>query len=83
MPIHVYNKVLSNRSTYECEYARDNMQKDCVVMKHLSRTNFFNQFVKVMDWQAREMTMTGGSRVRIVRKPAQAARPSIGCARMH
>ncbi|KRY40457.1 PiggyBac transposable element-derived protein 3 [Trichinella spiralis] len=30
--------------------------------EHNTCTNFFDQFVKVIDWQAREMTMTGGSR---------------------
>ncbi|XP_003377598.1 conserved hypothetical protein [Trichinella spiralis] len=53
---------------------------ESLVVPGILGTNFFNQFVKVIDWQAWEMTMTDGSRVRIVRKPAQAARPSIECA---
>ncbi|KRX16021.1 Retrovirus-related Pol polyprotein from transposon [Trichinella nelsoni] len=53
---------------------------ESLVIPGILGTNFFNQFVKVIDWQAREMTMTDGSRLRIVRKPAQAACPSIECA---
>ncbi|KRY87932.1 Retrovirus-related Pol polyprotein from transposon [Trichinella pseudospiralis] len=40
-------------------------------------TNFLDQYVKLIDWQDGEMTMTDGSKVRIVHKPAQATRPGI------
>ncbi|KRZ41715.1 Retrovirus-related Pol polyprotein from transposon [Trichinella pseudospiralis] len=40
-------------------------------------TNFVDQYVKLIDWQDGEMTMTDGSKVRIVHKPAQATRPGI------
>ncbi|KRZ01371.1 hypothetical protein T11_492 [Trichinella zimbabwensis] len=53
---------------------------ESLVVPGILGTNFFDQYVKLIDWQAREMTMTDGSRVRIVREPAQATRPSIGCA---
>ncbi|KRY50245.1 RNA-directed DNA polymerase -like protein [Trichinella britovi] len=53
---------------------------ESLVIPGILGTNFFNQFFKVINWQACEMTMTDSYRVRIVRKPAQAARPSIECA---
>ncbi|KRY21315.1 RNA-directed DNA polymerase -like protein [Trichinella patagoniensis] len=53
---------------------------ESLVVPGILGTNFFNQFFKVIDWQARELTMTDSSRVRIVCKPVQAARPSIECA---
>ncbi|KRZ61857.1 Transposon Ty3-G Gag-Pol polyprotein [Trichinella nativa] len=43
-------------------------------------TNFLDQYVKLIDWQSVEMTMTDGSRVQIVHELAQATRPGIGCA---
>ncbi|KRY31236.1 hypothetical protein T01_14385 [Trichinella spiralis] len=42
--------------------------------------NFLDQYVKLIDWQAGEMTMTDGSRVQITHEPAPATRPGIGCA---
>ncbi|KRY26178.1 hypothetical protein T01_9729, partial [Trichinella spiralis] len=36
--------------------------------------------LQLIDWQAGEMTMTDGSRVRITHEPAPATRPGIGCA---
>ncbi|KRY06472.1 Transposon Ty3-I Gag-Pol polyprotein, partial [Trichinella patagoniensis] len=36
--------------------------------------------LQLIDWQAGEMTMTDGSRVRIVHELAHATRPGIGCA---
>ncbi|XP_003381450.1 hypothetical protein Tsp_07140 [Trichinella spiralis] len=38
------------------------------------------RYVKLIDWQAGEMTMTDGSRVQITHEPAPATRPGIGCA---
>ncbi|KRZ46097.1 hypothetical protein T4C_9972 [Trichinella pseudospiralis] len=35
---------------------------------------------KLIDWQARKMTMTDGSKVRIEHDPSRAGQPSIGCA---
>ncbi|KRX63014.1 hypothetical protein T09_2105 [Trichinella sp. T9] len=41
-------------------------------------TNFHDQYVKLIDWQAGEMTMTDGSRVRIIHEPASSTRPGEG-----
>ncbi|KRX11435.1 hypothetical protein T07_12829, partial [Trichinella nelsoni] len=43
-------------------------------------TNFFDSFVRTVDWQTREMTMNDGSKVRIKHDPSRAGQPSIGCA---
>ncbi|KRY10003.1 hypothetical protein T12_10779, partial [Trichinella patagoniensis] len=45
-------------------------------------TNFFDSFVRTVDWQNREITMTDGSKVWIEHDPAQAGQPGIGCAVM-
>ncbi|KRY86544.1 Retrovirus-related Pol polyprotein from transposon 17.6 [Trichinella pseudospiralis] len=45
-------------------------------------TNFLDQYVKLIDWQDGEMTMTDCPRIRIVHKPGRSARLSIGCARV-
>ncbi|KRX38576.1 hypothetical protein T05_2433 [Trichinella murrelli] len=47
-----------------------------LVVPGISGTNFFDQFVKVIDWQAREMTMTDGCRVRIVRESTKPRAPA-------
>ncbi|KRY22530.1 hypothetical protein T12_5000 [Trichinella patagoniensis] len=51
-----------------------------LVVPGILGTNFLDQYVKLIDWQAGEMTMTDGSRVRIIHKPAPATRCGIGCA---
>ncbi|KRX74080.1 hypothetical protein T06_5596 [Trichinella sp. T6] len=43
-------------------------------------TNFCDWFVRTVDWQTREITMTDGSKVRIEHDPSRAGQPSIGCA---
>ncbi|KRY67851.1 hypothetical protein T4B_8547 [Trichinella pseudospiralis] len=43
---------------------------------------FLDQYVKLISWQARAITMTDGLRVRIVHEPALATRPSIRCAQI-
>ncbi|KRY06033.1 Transposon Ty3-I Gag-Pol polyprotein, partial [Trichinella patagoniensis] len=43
-------------------------------------TNFFDSFVRTVDWQTREMTMKDGSKVRIEHDPSRSGQPSIGCA---
>ncbi|KRZ81808.1 Retrovirus-related Pol polyprotein from transposon, partial [Trichinella sp. T8] len=43
-------------------------------------TNFFDSFVRTVDWQTREMTMKDGSKVRIEHDPSRAGQLSIGCA---
>ncbi|KRY05823.1 Transposon Ty3-G Gag-Pol polyprotein, partial [Trichinella patagoniensis] len=53
---------------------------ESLVVPGILGTNFLDQYVKLIDWQSGEMTMTDGSRVRIIHKPAQATRPGIGCA---
>ncbi|KRY47148.1 Retrovirus-related Pol polyprotein from transposon 17.6 [Trichinella britovi] len=53
---------------------------ESLVVSGILGTNFLDQYVKLIDWQSGEMTMTDGSRVRIIHEPAQATRPGIGCA---
>ncbi|KRZ73877.1 Transposon Ty3-G Gag-Pol polyprotein [Trichinella papuae] len=55
---------------------------ESLVVPGILGTNFFDRYVKVIDWQSREMTVTDGSRIRIAHEPAQATRHSIGCARI-
>ncbi|KRX51502.1 Retrovirus-related Pol polyprotein from transposon, partial [Trichinella sp. T9] len=43
-------------------------------------TNFFDSFVRTVDWQTREMTMKDGSKVRIEHDPSRTGQLSIGCA---
>ncbi|KRX37808.1 hypothetical protein T05_7745 [Trichinella murrelli] len=45
-------------------------------------TNFFDSFVRTVDWQNREITMTDGSKLWIEHDPAQAGQPGIGSAVM-
>ncbi|KRZ79957.1 hypothetical protein T10_3024, partial [Trichinella papuae] len=51
-----------------------------LVVPGILGTNFFDLFVKVVDWQARRMTMTDGSKVEIKREAAPNKRLGIGCA---
>ncbi|KRX68510.1 hypothetical protein T06_1855 [Trichinella sp. T6] len=53
---------------------------ESLVVSGILGTNFLDQYVKLIDWQSGEMTMTDDSRVRIIHEPAQATRPGIGCA---
>ncbi|KRY73130.1 hypothetical protein T4A_5225 [Trichinella pseudospiralis] len=52
---------------------------ESLVVPGILGTNFLDQYVKLIDWRAGEMTMTDDSKVRIVHKLAQATRPGIGC----
>ncbi|KRY86787.1 hypothetical protein T4D_4338 [Trichinella pseudospiralis] len=52
---------------------------ESLVVPGILGTNFLDQYVKLIDWRAGEMTMTDNSKVRIVHKLAQATRPGIGC----
>ncbi|XP_003369023.1 conserved hypothetical protein [Trichinella spiralis] len=51
-----------------------------LVVQGVMGTNFFDSFVRTVDWQTREITMTDGSKVRIEHGPSRAGQPSIGCA---
>ncbi|KRY08065.1 hypothetical protein T12_4101 [Trichinella patagoniensis] len=53
---------------------------ESLVVPGILGTNFLDQYVKLIDWQAGEMTMKDGSRVRIIHEPAPATPPGIGCA---
>ncbi|KRZ49226.1 hypothetical protein T02_1965, partial [Trichinella nativa] len=53
---------------------------ESLVVPGILGTNFLDQYVELIDWQAGKMTMTDGSRVRIIHEPAPATRRGIGCA---
>ncbi|KRZ69679.1 Transposon Ty3-G Gag-Pol polyprotein [Trichinella papuae] len=51
-----------------------------LVVSGVLGTNFFDSFVRTVDWQTREMTMNDGSKVEIERESAPNKRLGIGCA---
>ncbi|KRY23938.1 Retrovirus-related Pol polyprotein from transposon 17.6 [Trichinella patagoniensis] len=51
-----------------------------LVIPDVLGTNFFNSFVRTVDWQTQEITTMDGSKVRIEHDPTWAGQPSIGCA---
>ncbi|KRZ81217.1 hypothetical protein T08_992, partial [Trichinella sp. T8] len=53
---------------------------ECFVVSGILGTSFLDQYVKLIDWQSGEMTITDGSRVWIIHEPAQATRLGIKCA---
>ncbi|KRY87289.1 Gypsy retrotransposon integrase-like protein 1 [Trichinella pseudospiralis] len=53
---------------------------ESLVVPGILGTNFLDQCIKLIDWQARKMTMTDGSKVRIQHDPSWGGQPSIGCA---
>ncbi|KRX40298.1 hypothetical protein T05_15184 [Trichinella murrelli] len=53
---------------------------ESLVVPGILGSNFLDQYVKLIDWQAGKMTMTDGSRVRIIHEPAPATRCGIGFA---
>ncbi|KRZ81763.1 Retrovirus-related Pol polyprotein from transposon 17.6, partial [Trichinella sp. T8] len=52
---------------------------ESLVVPGILGTNFLDRYVKLIDWQAGEMTMTDGSSVRIAHEPSHATQPGIGC----
>ncbi|XP_003366659.1 conserved hypothetical protein [Trichinella spiralis] len=53
---------------------------ESLVVPGILGTNFLDQYVKLIDWPAGKMTMTDGSRVRIIHELATLLFPGIGCA---
>ncbi|KRZ63045.1 Retrovirus-related Pol polyprotein from transposon 17.6 [Trichinella nativa] len=51
-----------------------------LVIPDVLGTNFFDYFVRTVDWQTQEITMMDGSKVRIEHDPTWTGQPSIGCA---
>ncbi|XP_003367534.1 conserved hypothetical protein, partial [Trichinella spiralis] len=60
--------------------AHSRRHRESLVDPGMQGMNFLDQYLKIIEWQAGEMSMTDGSRVQITHEPAPATRPGIGCA---